>query len=197
MQTMADNPSIPIGEFARRAGVAASALRFYETQGLLASRRSAGGQRQYPRSELRRVAFIRAAQAVGLSLDEVRAALAGLPGQRTPNARDWQQLSSRWQPLLDIRIAALTRLRDQLSSCIGCGCLSLTSCALYNPGDAAATRGSGPRYLMGDRSAEVLAARAQGPLLHCAPSGESRAQAGPPKAQKRGETRPRTLRQKD
>ena len=198
MQGMTD--PIPIGEFARRAGVAASALRFYETQGLLTSDRSAGGQRLYPRSELRRVAFIRAAQAVGVSLDEVRKALAGLPGQRTPNARDWQQLSSRWQPLLDARIVALTRLRDQLSSCIGCGCLSLTRCALYNPGDAAAVRGSGPRYLMGDRSSEVLAARAahaQGPLLHCAPSGESRARAGPPKAQKRGKTRPRTLRQKD
>ena len=194
---MPDNPDIPIGDFARRAGVAASALRFYETQGLLTSQRSSGGQRQYPRSELRRVAFIRAAQAVGLSLDEVRAALAGLPGQLTPNARDWQQLSSRWQPLLDTRIAALTRLRDQLASCIGCGCLSLTRCALYNPGDAAAVRGSGPRYLMGDRSSEVLGARAQGPLLHCPASGESNAQAGPPKAQKPGKTRPRTLRQKD
>ena len=104
------------------------------------------------------MAFIRAAQAVGLSLDDIRAALATLPGGRTPTQADWARLSRAWQPLLDARIEALTRLRDQLSSCIGCGCLSLRRCALYNPGDAAAQRGSGPRYLMGDRSSEVLAA---------------------------------------
>jgi MerR family redox-sensitive transcriptional activator SoxR len=150
-------PDLSIGSFARRAGVAASALRFYEAEGLLHGSRSSGGQRQYPRSELRRVAFIRAAQAVGLSLADIRAALAGLPGQRTPTARDWQRLSGGWRPLLDARIAALTRLRDQLDSCIGCGCLSLSKCALYNPGDAAAGRGSGPRYWLGDRSREVLA----------------------------------------
>lgn len=150
-RTVMPDPSILISEFARRAGVAASTLRFYEAQGLLASRRSGGGQRLFARSELRRVAFIRAAQAVGLSLDQVRTALAGLPGQRTPTARDWKALSQGWQPLLQARIDALTRLRDQLSSCIGCGCLSLAKCALYNPGDAAAARGNGPRYLMGER----------------------------------------------
>jgi MerR family transcriptional regulator, redox-sensitive transcriptional activator SoxR len=146
---------IPIGDLARRAGVAASALRFYEAQGLIHAARTAGGRRQYPRDVLRRVAFIRAAQAVGLSLDDIRQALSGLPGARTPTQADWQRLSRTWQPLLDERIAALTRLRDQLSSCIGCGCLSLRRCALYNPGDAAASRGSGARYLLGDRPASV------------------------------------------
>jgi len=147
---------LPIGELARRSGVAASALRFYEQQGLMSSRRSAGGRREYTRADLRRVAFIRAAQAVGLSLDEIRAALATLPDARLLTQADWQRLSRSWQPVLDQRIAALTRLRDQLASCIGCGCLSLKACALYNPDDAAATRGSGPRYLLGDKWAEVI-----------------------------------------
>jgi MerR family redox-sensitive transcriptional activator SoxR len=144
---------IPIGEFGRRAGIAPSALRFYEQQGLLASARSSGGRRLYPRAELRRVAFIRAAQAVGLGLPDIAAALATLPGGRTPTAADWQKLSRQWQPLLDARIAALTRLRNQLATCIGCGCLSLQRCALYNPGDTAARRGSGARYLLGDKPA--------------------------------------------
>ncbi len=147
---------ITIGELARRSGAAASALRFYEDQGLLAGTRTPGGQRQYPRDVLRRVAFIRAAQSVGLSLEQIKAALAGLPGQRTSTKADWERLSQAWRPLLDQRIAALVALRDQLSSCIGCGCLSLRRCALYNPGDVARGRGSGARYLLGDRSAEVL-----------------------------------------
>ena len=142
---------IPIGELARRSGVAASALRFYEDQGLLVGQRNASGRRQFARGDLRRVAFIRAAQAVGLALDQIREALASLPDGRTPNQKDWARLSSAWRPLLDQRIADLMRLRDQLSSCIGCGCLSLTQCALYNPGDVAAKRGVGPRYLLGDR----------------------------------------------
>ena len=146
-----DDPWIAIGELARRAGVAASALRFYETQGLLGSTRSAAGRRRYPRSTLRRVAFIRAAQAVGMSLDDIQKALQTLPGQRTPTVADWTQLSRAWRPLLDARITELTRLRDQLSSCIGCGCLSLKRCGLYNPGDVASQRGAGPRYLLGDR----------------------------------------------
>jgi len=148
---------ITIGELARRSGAAASALRFYEDQGLLASTRTAGGQRQFPREVLRRVAFIRAAQAVGLSLEQIKAALATLPEQRTPTKADWQRLSASWRPLLDERIAALVALREQLSACIGCGCLSLRSCALYNPGDAAQRRGAGARYLLGDRSRDVLA----------------------------------------
>ncbi len=140
-----------IGEFSKRSGVAASALRFYETQGLLTSHRNTSGRRQFARSDLRRVAFIRAAQAVGLSLEQIRAGLLSLPDGRTPNQEDWAQLSAAWRPLLDQRIADMTRLRDQLTSCIGCGCLSLTKCALYNPGDVAARKGQGARYLMGDR----------------------------------------------
>lgn len=146
-----DPTPIPIGELARRSGVAASALRFYEDQGLLRSQRGAGGRRHYARADLRRVAFIVAAQRLGLSLQAVGAALASLPEGRTPTAADWARLSRGWRPLLDARIAALTRLRDQLDACIGCGCLSLKSCALYNPGDAAGAMGSGPRYLLGDR----------------------------------------------
>jgi MerR family redox-sensitive transcriptional activator SoxR len=140
-----------IGELARRSGVAASALRFYETQGMINSSRNPAGRRQFPRSALRRVAFIRAAQAVGLSLEEIRAALADLPDQRTPNVKDWGQLSAGWRQLLNTRIENLTKLRDQLSSCIGCGCLSLSKCALYNAGDVAGKRGTGARYLLGDR----------------------------------------------
>lgn len=142
---------LPIGELARRSGVTASALRFYEDQQLLTSQRNASGRRQFARTDLRRVAFVRAAQAVGLSLDQIRAALSSLPEGRTPTPKDWSRLSSMWRPLLDQRIADMTRLRDQLTSCIGCGCLSLTKCALYNPGDVAARHGAGARYLLGDR----------------------------------------------
>jgi len=146
-----------IGEFSRRTGVAASALRFYEQQGLIHGQRSPGGQRRFARSELRRVAFVRAAQAVGLSLEQIRSALATLPDARTPTQADWQRLARAWQPLLDERIAALTRLRDRLASCIGCGCLSLTRCALYNPDDTAAARGAGARYLLGDVPPDIPA----------------------------------------
>lgn len=144
---------IAIGELARRSGVPASALRFYEERGLIAGGRSASGRRQYPRHVLRRVGFIRAAQNVGLALDEIAAALASLPEGRTPTKADWQRLSAGWTPLLDARIAALTRLRDQLGACIGCGCLSLKACKLYNPQDRAAGKGSGARYLVGDEPA--------------------------------------------
>jgi len=150
---------IAIGAFARRAGVAASTLRFYETQGLLRSGRTDAGRRRYPRAALRRVAFIRVAQSVGLTLDQVSAALATLPDQRNPTRADWTRLSRQWRPLLDARIAALTRLRDQLDSCIGCGCLSLQRCALYNPADAAAAGGSGPRFLLLDSSRDQDAGR--------------------------------------
>jgi MerR family transcriptional regulator, redox-sensitive transcriptional activator SoxR len=149
--TAAGHDALAIGEVARRAGVAASALRFYEQQGLIAGGRSAGGRRLFPRHVLRRVAFIRAAQAVGLGLGEIRAALDSLPDGRTPTQADWQRLGRAWQPVLDERIAALQRLRDQLASCIGCGCLSLKACALYNPADAASSRGPGARYLAGER----------------------------------------------
>lgn len=146
------DPWILIGEFARRSGVSASALRFYEDRGLLRSDRNSSGRRQYARSDLRRVAFIRAAQAVGLSLEQIDSALSGLPDGRPPNQKDWARLSSAWRPTLDRRIVELTRLRDQLASCIGCGCLSLSKCALYNPSDVAARKGPGARYLTGDRS---------------------------------------------
>ncbi len=141
---------ISIGELAERAGVPHSALRFYEQQGLLKSARTAGRQRRYARDMLRRVAFIRAAQTVGLRLEEIAEALAQLPESRTPTKSDWTRLSKRWRATLDERIRALEMLRDQLDQCIGCGCLSLTACKLYNPADAAAARGSGPRYLLGD-----------------------------------------------
>lgn len=145
------DPMLSIGEAARRSGLNASALRFYESEGLIRSVRSAGGRRHYARSELRRIAFIRAAQAAGLSLADIASALAALPNQRTPTKEDWEKLSRGWRDLLDERIGALTRLRDSLSSCIGCGCLSLKVCRLYNPDDRAAALGAGPRYLLGDR----------------------------------------------
>ena len=141
---------ISIGELAERAGVPHSALRFYEAQGLLKSVRTAGGQRRYARDTLRRVAFIRAAQNVGLRLEDIARALAQLPESRTPTRADWTRLSKRWRSVLDERIHALEALRDQLDQCIGCGCLSLSACRLYNPADAAGVRGSGPRYLLGD-----------------------------------------------
>ena len=139
--------SMTIGQVAARAGIAPSALRWYEQQGLVSAERTAGGARRYPRSVLRRLAFIRAAQNVGLSLGEIRSALATLPEGRTPTARDWTRLSAGWRDRLDEQIAALTQLRDGLTSCIGCGCLSLTRCALSNPGDVAGREGAGARWL--------------------------------------------------
>lgn len=138
---------LTVGELAKRSGVAASALRFYETRGLISSRRNKGGQRRYERAMLRRVAVIRAAQAVGLSLDEIRSALDALPSGRTPNARDWERLSRGWRRKLDTRISELERLRDRLTGCIGCGCLSLATCRLLNPGDVIAGEGAGARLL--------------------------------------------------
>lgn len=151
-----EKPWITIGDVATRAGVAASTLRFYETEGLISGRRSAGGHRQYARDTLRRIAFIRAAQAVGLALPDIRAALATLPDGRTPNKADWSRLARDWGPRLDAQIAALQRLRFKLDSCIGCGCLSMKACALYNPKDAAAARGAGARYLLGDSWSSVV-----------------------------------------
>jgi len=141
---------LSIGAVADRAGVATSALRFYEDEGLISSERAPSGHRQYHADVLRRVAFIQAAQRVGLTLAEIRDALATLPGNRTPNRRDWSRLSARWRSRLDDQIAWLERLRDDLDGCIGCGCLSLSVCALYNPGDRVAVAGPGPRILMGD-----------------------------------------------
>jgi MerR family redox-sensitive transcriptional activator SoxR len=150
---------LTIGEIARRAGVTPSALRFYESRGLIVSERTAGNQRRYRREMLRRIAFVRIAQQLGVELAEIQRALASLPGGRTPTKQDWKGLSTAWRSRLDDRIALLTRLRDQLASCIGCGCLSLPSCPIYNPEDAASACGPGPRYLLGDKPADVVAAR--------------------------------------
>lgn len=141
---------LTIGALSERTGVAASALRFYEAEGLVESTRTPGGQRRFARDTIRRVSFIRIAQQVGLSLDEIRAALESLPHGRTPTAKDWERLSTSWRPRLDGQIAMLERLRDRLAGCIGCGCLSLQACRLVNPGDVAAARGPGPRYVIDD-----------------------------------------------
>ncbi len=146
---------LAIGDVASRTGVATSALRFYESEGLISSRRTSGGQRRFEREVIRRVSFIRIAQQVGLGLEEIRAALASLPGERTPTKADWAKLSRAWAPQIEARIAVLERLRDDLTSCIGCGCLSLRACRLYNPDDGAAVLGSGARYLLGDTAADV------------------------------------------
>lgn len=147
-------PALPalltIGELARRSGTAPSALRFYESRGLIRSSRTKGDQRRYERAMLRRVAFVRAAQRMGLSLQEVVAALSDLPADHTPTARDWERVSRSWRARLDARVEELERLRDDLSSCIGCGCLSLTTCKILNRDDAVAGRGPGARYLAGD-----------------------------------------------
>jgi MerR family transcriptional regulator, redox-sensitive transcriptional activator SoxR len=135
------------GDVAARSGIAVSALHFYERQGLIHSRRTAGNQRRYARETLRRIAFIRASQRVGIPLADIRAALETLPEGRTPGREDWERLSLRWRDDLDRRIAQLVRLRDDLTTCIGCGCLSLDRCALANPGDALAERGPGAHLL--------------------------------------------------
>ena len=141
---MAD--ALTIGEIAARSGVATSALRFYEDQGLIRSERTDSGHRRYSRAVLRRVAFIVFAQKVGLSLDEIRTELAKLPSNRVPDRADWAKLSRSWTDRIQERIAELERLRASLTECIGCGCLSLDRCQFANPGDAAARRGAGPRY---------------------------------------------------
>jgi MerR family redox-sensitive transcriptional activator SoxR len=142
---------LTIGEVARRSGVAASALRFYEDRGLIGSERAGSGHRRYRRPVLRRIAFIVFAQRIGLSLEEIGSELAKLPGDRAPTRRDWSRLSSGWSSRIDQRIAELERLKVGLTECIGCGCLSLDRCAFSNPGDRAAAAGPGPRYWIGDR----------------------------------------------
>jgi MerR family transcriptional regulator, redox-sensitive transcriptional activator SoxR len=138
---------LAVGEVAKRSGVAVSTLHFYEAEGLISSRRTAGNQRRYPRQVLRRIAFIRASQGVGIPLRRIRAALDQLPDRRTPTRRDWERLSEDWRSELDDQIGRLQRLRDNLSGCIGCGCLSLDRCKLVNPDDILGRQGPGPRKL--------------------------------------------------
>ncbi len=146
---------LPIGEVSTRSGIAASAIRFYEAEGLIAATRTHDGHRRFPRHTLRRLAFIRAAQRVGLSLSDVADALDTLPKERAPTKAEWARLSRSWRRRLDERIAELERLRDDLTDCIGCGCLSLSSCRLSNPSDAASSNGSGARFLLGDDPDEL------------------------------------------
>lgn len=138
---------LTVGQVAERSGVSISALHFYEAEGLIHSRRTAGNQRRYPREALRRVAFIRASQSVGISLRRIRDTLDRLPDGRTPSRRDWERLSAAWRDDLDDRILRLQHLRDRLTGCIGCGCLSLGLCKLINPGDVLGEEGPGPRNL--------------------------------------------------
>ena len=142
---------LTIGEVARRSGVAASALRFYEDRGLLRSERAGSGHRRYPRAVLRRIAFIVFAQRVGLGLEDIGRELQKLPSETIPTGRDWARLSGLWRTRIEERIEELERLRSSLTECIGCGCLSLDRCRFANPGDRAARRGAGPRYWMGDK----------------------------------------------
>jgi MerR family redox-sensitive transcriptional activator SoxR len=141
---------LTIGDVSRRSGVAASALRFYEQRGLIASERSGSGHRRYPRVVLRRIAFVVFAQRIGLTLDEIGTELARLPPDRAPARRDWSRLSSKWTTRIDERIAELERLKAGLTECIGCGCLSLDRCRLANPDDRAGRMGPGARYWIGD-----------------------------------------------
>jgi MerR family redox-sensitive transcriptional activator SoxR len=141
---------LTIGALSERTGVATSALRFYEAEGLITAERTESGHRRYHRDALRRVSFIRVAQQVGLSLQEIRDAMASLPDNRTPTEKDWHRLSLSWRPRLDEHIAMLERLRDRLDRCIGCGCLSLRICHIVNPDDQAGADGAGPRYVLTD-----------------------------------------------
>ena len=141
---------LSIGELAGRTGLAVSAIRYYEAQGLIRPWRNSGGQRRFERADLRRLSFVMIAQQFGFSLPEIRALLDQLPGGRTPTAGDWTAIATEFRAVLDARIETLQKLRDNLDGCIGCGCLSLPKCKLYNPDDRAKSHGSGPRYLMGD-----------------------------------------------
>ncbi len=145
---------LTIGQLAGRTGLSVSAIRFYEARGLVGAIRTSGNQRRFLRSDIRRLSFALIAQRLGLSLAEIEAELARLPQGRAPTQQDWTSISERIRARLDQRIEMLTRARDQLDGCIGCGCLSLERCALYNPGDRASAAGAGPRFLLGDRAAD-------------------------------------------
>ena len=147
-------PLLTIGELAGRTGLTVSAIRFYETKGLVRGVRTAGNQRRFPRSDIRRLSFALIAQQLGLSLEEIARALSELPDGGAPSRQDWVRISGGLRATLDQRIMLLERTRENLDGCIGCGCLSLDRCALYNPGDRAARGGAGPRFLLGDRASD-------------------------------------------
>ena len=146
---------LSVGQVAERCGVASSAVRYYDAEGLISSTRTSGGQRRFARDTIRRISFILAAQRVGRPLSEVRETLEGLPANRTPNQKDWTRVSTAWRSRLDQQIEELSALRDQLDECIGCGCLSLDRCEIYNPADQAVTLGNGARYLLGDSASDL------------------------------------------
>lgn len=149
---MAPPALLSIGDLARRTGLSVSAIRFYEQRGLVRAIRTSGNQRRFARSDIRRLSFALIAQRLGLSLGQIETELATLPAGRTPTREDWQAVSRRIRGVLDDKIALLEQTRDRLESCIGCGCLSLDRCALYNPDDRAARAGPGPRFLLGDKA---------------------------------------------
>ena len=142
---------LSIGDLAARTGLSVSAIRFYEARGLVSPIRNAGRQRRFARSDIRRLSFVLIAQQIGFSIDEIAALLAMLPQKRTPTLKDWEAISRDFRQTLETRITAMTRMRDNLDGCIGCGCLSLKKCQLYNPGDRVYRHGPGPRFLLGDK----------------------------------------------
>ncbi len=150
---------LTIGQLAARTGLSVSAIRYYETEGLIAPGRNAGGQRRFQRADIRRLSFIVIAQRFGFSLARIRDVLHTLPDARTPTPADWRSLAQVFRADLDARIDALQKMRDDLDGCIGCGCLSLPACALWNAGDSAASKGTGPRYLLGDAPSKPVSAR--------------------------------------
>jgi MerR family redox-sensitive transcriptional activator SoxR len=152
---MRPTDKLSIGQLANRTGIAVSAIRYYETQGLIHPDRNAGGQRQFQRSDIRRLSFVRIAQQFGFTIDQICEELQMLPNARTPTKADWTRISKNFRAALDSRIETLTKLRDNLDGCIGCGCLSLRKCKLYNPNDVARYKGDGPRYLLGDDPEEI------------------------------------------
>ncbi len=146
---------LTVGQVATRCGIATSAVRYYDDEGLISSHRSTGGQRRFDREVIRRISFILAAQRVGRSLAEIRETLDALPHDHAPSQSEWTEVSTQWRARLDEHIDQLATLRDRLDECIGCGCLSLERCAIYNPADAAVSLGAGPRYLLGDSASDV------------------------------------------
>lgn len=152
---MVEKGMISIGQMADRTGLAVSAIRFYEAEGLVRPIRTAGGQRQFHRADIRRLSFVRISQQLGFTIADIRDQMQKLPEGRTPNRADWTRLARGFRADLDVRIASLQKLRDSLDGCIGCGCLSLKRCALYNPNDQARRAGPGPRYLMGNDAANL------------------------------------------